>query len=339
MSYGRFLLIRRKDKRLLGKIEADLSQLEPKLPANRIYRIGIDQSTSNTGFYLTDQDCTFHFIGDMSPNGSERHRFYADMRSFISRLLDGRAVDLCAIEKPIPYGSGKRNKVLMELKKEINTWKGLIPAFRGLSADRYVDVDIGTWKKHMVNPKKGKGRTRSKSLMAEDMVEKFPELAPLLSFYSPSTDYDAFDAFGILQGHLVERNIGGSEDNYVEKIGGSKDFRGDIQVYYKLLSMEEISNVPYFLEGFEEVCEVFGTQFYASDQEISWYDNVKKAATAREFTMTAVESFKHRVMLQWLLGFPRTDKHLMAFIIRKNALPSVLEKDLSQKYLNELVTW
>lgn len=338
MSVGNLMVIGRDGnyQRYVGNLE----NIELSLPKGVVLRVSMDQSTKSTGIYITDQDINFHVIGDLTPGASERASFYRDMQIFVGNMLKGCEIDLFVTEQ-VPYIKGSSSSpYLQQLKGFINTWRAIMPSLAAMHSERFAEIHPGTWKKHVVNKKKGKGRHKVKKQIAEDILDIYPELLPYFRTINSSSDYDGFDAVGIMYGYLKDRDIGGSDQvNLVEKVGGSKDYSGNIKVFYKLLTYDEIKEVTPMMVGFDGFMEMYGDNFVKTDPNISWYDNVKKCATARKFTMCMVEEDKHRTMLQWLLNFKETKKYLIAFILRKNVIDSVSDETLTRNFMHEEVSW
>jgi hypothetical protein len=333
MIQGKFMLIGRSGK-LLGRREGALHTLEFILPENREYSIGIDQSTSCTGFYLTDRDTSFHLIGDITPYDSTRDTLYKSMEIFIKRMVKGKQIDLFVIEAPLPYGSGKRNKVLMELFREIRGWKEIIPELSLLAENKFTTIPPNVWKKHIVDSSKGTNRTRSKVLMAEDLLDKFPELRHFFDITDSRSDYDAFDAAGVLHGYKMEHGVKFSDTGaHLTKVGGTKDYTGHIVAFY--LPLDSGKPIQAQMEDFNELAQMYLPEFLESDPEISWFENVRKSATMGKMNMILVKEPKHRIMLQWMANFPNKDAVILSLVFRKSAVTGKLLEYLKSKHFYE----
>lgn len=339
MSVGNFMAIS-KSGSLLAHLSGPLEELKFKLPTDRQYSIGMDQSSSCTGFYLTDRETSFHLIGDMVPYGTDRHWFYAHMKHFISTTIREREIELFVREKTLPFGSGKHNAVLSALAKVIDHWRSEIVELKRMPASRFASIHVGTWKKHMVDPNGGKGHSRSKILMAEDILKLMPELHHFFRTIDPTSDFDAFDACGILHGYRAEHGILDADLNgKVAKIGGSAEYKGAIATFF--IPVDELQNedMIQYLGDFQELMAELSVEVLATNEEETWYANVKRAATYSPMTITTVTAEKHRVMLQWLVNFPNKNASVIAVIFRKSSLTGSMLKFLQSRYAHEIVSW
>lgn len=338
MSRAEFMMVRR-DGQPATPFYGEASSMDIRLPAGRRYLIGMDQSSKSTGIYVTDQDISFHFIGTIERNATNKYKFYDDLKFFVRRLIHERDIDAFVTERLLPANRGYSLPTLAELKGYINGWKVDIPELAMMSAERFSEMHPSTWKSVMMDKSKGKGRSNKKREIALDICDKFPELREYLNIVRPSSDHDGFDACGIIHGFRATRNLDGNDPDAVEKIAGIKDYTGDIMVYYRSLSFADATNPDILLEGFEYQAETYGRRFLSTDADENWYSNVKKAASTRAFTMTAVESPIHRAMLRWLFNMGEGDTPWIAYIVRKNVMLASQREMLAKYYHNEQITF
>lgn len=341
MGIYKFKLIFRDGKTPTQGFFGDTQQSSVKIqdlgfPKDKIYRIGIDQSSSATGIYVTDEENTFHLIGDIERGAQNKDRFFSDLRMFMMRMVQGTNLDLFVSEVVVQAMRTRALPVLAQLKGQINQWKFNIPEFEMLGEDGFDEIQAGTWKKHFYKKgKPGKNRFNTKREIALDIMDDYPELIEYFNICKPSSDYDGFDAFGVLQGYLKEHQI----DGKVRKIAGNKEFWGDIMIYYRVFDSVQSLTKETLLEGFEVQAEKYGANFAEEDPNISWYSNVRKAASSKKFMITRVQEPTHLMMVKWLMNIQANSFFVIAYICRKNVLSKIELEDLNSRYFNEYMTW
>lgn len=168
------------------------------LPEDRVWCLGIDQSTSCTGLCIQDIEKDFQILIDVRRDTALQKRdFYRDLFYLIKRTVTDRKIRMVVMEKPAPKAQ-YASRVLEELKGHVEEWVLQIPELEAALSD---SVFPQTWKSYIVDKSKGKNRSNDKFAIASDLVDRFPLLSSYLREY-PFKDYDSFDACGILNGFL-----------------------------------------------------------------------------------------------------------------------------------------
>lgn len=317
-------------------IYGELTTLDVQLPDDRIYLMSIDQSSKETGIYLTDLDVSFHFIGTVERRLQDKYRYYEEIRLFLKRLLRGKTLGLFVREDLPPVNRGRALPVLGELVGILNSWRssGDIPEFTNLPDDKWEKIMPSTWKSKIIDKSKGKGRFNKKREIASDLVDKFPELVDYFNSVKPSSDYDGFDACGILHGYIATHY-----SDTGAKIAGTKDFQGDIMVYCRSVSKEELSDRESLLEWFFPQEYDYGHKWLEMNTEASYYDNIRRAASKHPFVLTIVNDLLTSIALRWQHGIGMDSNPLLLYIVRKNIMKKSQLDKLEEVFHYEKVTW
>ena len=154
----------------------DITTIDIELPKDRVYMMSIDQSSKETGIYLTDLDCSFHLIGSVERKLQDKYRYYENIKLFLKRLVKDRKIGLFVMEDLPPVHRGWALPVLAEFKGIINSWRnsGEIPEFSAIPDDKWQKIMPSTWKSQVIDKSKGKNRFNVKREIALDLVDKFP---------------------------------------------------------------------------------------------------------------------------------------------------------------------
>lgn len=319
--------------------ESDLMDLSIihnlELPKDRKYSLSLDQSSSCTGFYLTDTKTSFHLVGHIERRNQDKNKFFASLMYFVMRMIRDAELELFVTEKVNFARQTYALPVLAQLKGYINHWYIDIPELGALAPENRDDIAPPTWKKHFYDKSKKKGTFNNKREMAKSIMEVFPELQPYFNRVPQSSDYDGFDAVGILHGYRKEYRLG----DRVNQIGGSQEYQGNIMVYYRLATMEDISDRDKLMEGFELQLEQGITKNLKMNPEKSWYENVKMAATKYDFVLTVIEDPHVDLSLRWMLDLDQDDRTFLAYILKKTKISKGQLNLLSSLYKSEEVSW
>jgi hypothetical protein len=286
-------------------------------PTDRTYMIGIDQSSKNTGIYMTDTDVSFHFICDFTRTESDNYRFYEQLRLFVKRIVKGAKVGLFVTENLPPMKYRNSGNVLRELKGVLKTWRvhESMPEISEMPDDRFTTIYPQTWKSKIVDKSKGKNRHLDKRLVAEDICDKFPELREYLHRV-PNNEYDSYDATGILHGYLLANH---TTDGY-QQIAGSKDYTGDIMVFYRLVPKDQLGNPEVTMANFEVQQINEKSKTMALNKDVSMFNNFKMAASKHSFVMTIIDDLLQSMSVRWQFDLGMNNDALVCYILRKSTM-------------------
>jgi hypothetical protein len=240
--------------------------------------------------------------------------FYTDMFFLLKRMVRGRVVKNFVTEKPVPYKGGRYSSdKLLELLGRVKEWRKQIPE---LAEAHMGNVLPQTWRS-LALPKKT--NLKSKVAIARGIVDQHP----LLEFYYntyPYSDYDSFEAGGIIEGYL---KYAYAEDG-TPQICGSKEMRHTSIIGYKYVPVSEIQGTS-TLAGYlgEAYPKVFSLVYKAYNKNYNKHDNIRMASSNYDCLVTVLPD--DLIMpVRWKYNFDiKPDYVLLAYIIRKNSYTDV----------------
>lgn len=213
------------------------------LSKDLVYMIGIDQSTTCTGIFITDTKCMLKIILELKRMGEDKEIFYKDLQGILGLLFSDVKVSLIVHEDPVPnknkYYSGA---ILLELAGRIKTFMGNIPS---LARAEIAHLPPQSWKPFAINKELAKEsgttsreRGNNKETLSYDICQKFcPEFMEYRA-RSFSSGFDGFDACGILYGFLLASH----DENGNRIIYGRIEKRHKSLVCYDYITKYELKN-------------------------------------------------------------------------------------------------
>lgn len=249
------------------------------LRKDKVWDIGIDQSSSCTGQCFQSADKEFQILLDLHRDQNLSNSiFYAEMTRLMEKTVSGMNIRMLVSEKPAPTAM-YASRVLEELKGHIDAWGYTIPEFEYTLKDSLFQQ---TWKSYIVDKSKGKGRWKVKSEVAADVVDMFPALAPYYNNY-PWSDYDSFDATGILNGFLCYA----FDKDGNEKIHGVKEKRHTSLVGYVWCDCNDAGILQRTFHG-ETALASLDPKFLIYNENATLHDNVRMASSNYDFIVTVL---------------------------------------------------
>ena len=295
---------------LLQKCAAENFELE--LTNEDTWFLGVDQSTSNAGIALLSANLKYVILLDLHRDKRlDKSVFYRDFYFLLRKLLLDKKVKLVAFEKPVPSGNKQyARSILYELKGRLEEWFVSIPSL----TDSYKYPQ--SWKPYVLDPAKGKGRSKDKQAIASDVVDKFPILTRYFLGY-PYSDYDSFDALGILWGVL---QAAFDESGY-PRIFGDVEKTHVSFVCYKQCTKAELDNPNYVRDLFQIAYSGFNPVFRAYNVNYSLQRNIRMASSSGMNMYTALPD-SELGQFQWKFGVdPKDpDKVLLMFVFKRGNL-------------------
>lgn len=284
-----------------------------KLPSDRRYHIGLDQSTTCSGIYLEDEKNDINMLVDLQRMGEPKELYFQQLISFLDSVVSDLNISLIVYEKPIPnFGQSMSFKILTELKGKIDQW---VFMNHNLQNAQVKSIYPQSWKAKIVNKKKGKNRGNNKRFIAEDLCD----LKPNLRYYLDKTrakDYDAFDACSILTGY----KLCAFTETGQEKIFGTPEKRHMTTVFYRYVSINDLNtDTRKTLVGFMGPSTTyFNPKFKVYNDDYDRIKNYVVASSNDDFTITMLPSSSLN-SLHWKYNFEiDPDKIMLAYIVRKN---------------------
>ena len=289
------------------------------LAENFVYRLSIDQSTSCTGLFIRSECGTINLMLEVKRGASEKEEYFKELEYILKQLFLDQKVSIIIHEEPVPnknqYYSGK---VLIELKGRLREWIKRIPAFQDAEV---VSMYPQSWKTFVVDKEAAKEsgktaaqRAKSKASIAEDVCKFLPDFYEYRMKHF-STDYDGFDAAGIMIGF----RLAAFKPNGKRRIYGMKEKRHTSYVFYKYVPLKELQEavIPQdVILG--DLTYGEHPKYLAYNENYKFVDNVIMATSSDKMTLTALpESELNR--LQWMFDFELDkSKVMIAVLVNKS---------------------
>lgn len=323
--YGVILFLKR--SQVIFVRDEPVDQVNLRLNPECKWQLGIDQSTSCTGIALRDLEGQFLILLDIKRDRAlAREEYFRELHFFLKRIARGMTFTLVVNERPVPGKYRSSGDVLREFLGHLNEWIISIPE---LSLARHESIYPQTWKSLIVNKSKGKNRSNIKSEVALDVVDIYPDLQIYYNGYR-LTDYDSFDALGILEGFC--RYAFDSSGN--ELIHGSVEKRHVSFVCYKWVSLQDIKdNARQALFG-DALSDLELTSLMYNER-YDMHTNIRMASSNYDAIVTVIPT-KELQPFQWRFGIDITDRqHALVMLVFRKAALRVSECEA----LNRIFEW
>lgn len=303
-----------------------IQKLELHLKPDRIWDFGIDQSSSCTGMCIQTKERDFQILLDLQRDKCiPKEVFYSELFQLAARLMRDMQVRMLIMERPAPKAM-YASRVLEELRGHVMAWGYQIPELENSLVD---SVFPQIWKSKIMDKSKGKNRSNVKRFIAEDIVDKFPLLKGYLSI-CPSSDYDSFDATGVLNGFLKYA----FDDSGHEMIHGVKEKTHVSLVGYAWVDRDKESSALYALGGVDAV-RLFKPKYLVYNADATLHSNVRMASSNWDFVYTVLPcSVLDQFM--WKYGIDPEDqtKVMIMYVVRKGRFTNA-----QLEYFKENVPW
>lgn len=272
------------------------------LPAGTAVDLAFDQSTSQTGIALKLHGGPVLVIADIVNRGlPSKEIFMIYLEDFVRSLVKGLDVRYVVYEDPVEHSHtiSTRN-VLLELRGFIKT---LAVNIDELFTARFVEVPIGTWRKHFLASPEYRGRRRKtedvKVATAEEVVKRFPQFEGYRNAMRGTPD--SMDAVGILEGWTAEYFL----DNKMRNIRVNKCMPVNYATnfYYDIIGIAPSEIRKYLQQRFGIQVLNRGYQLLAFNGELSLEDNVVRAISSfNEYCAILVTDRKDIQSVRWQAG-------------------------------------
>lgn len=176
----------------------DSTKFSLDLPNSKIYDVSLDQSHTCTGICVKPMDDSFIIIMEVLNIGTPNEFYRKYLKSFLKTLLKGHKIRYMIMEEPLGYITGRQNRRLIELKKDLSTLK------EELNPQVFTTVPVTSWR-HGLMPKKNGMDRRSKEAVVSTVLELYPALVYFLEL--SNSDKDGFEAVGILHGYFARHGV------------------------------------------------------------------------------------------------------------------------------------
>lgn len=309
-------------------VSEDLFSL--KLSSKYTYDIGIDQSSSCTGIAIRSTDKDIKVLIDVRRDCGDKPTFYRELKGILRGCIAGHKIREFTCEDPVPTkGKKYSSTVLLELRGRVSEWVESIPELENAHADSLYPQ---TWKSFIVDKSKGKNRSNNKFCIADDICDKVPEFRKYMNVYAPST-YDAFDAYGILDGYGMYAY---TEDN-LPLICGKIEKQHRAFVGFRYLPLEKLrdGSINDFMGN---AVTIFKPKFLMFNERYNYFTNIRMASSNHDCSFTIVPDEQLEV-LKWKYDIePQEDYVLVAWIFNFSHYPQATKTSLKNFFeMNEEV--
>lgn len=308
--------------RNLTKIITPCRSYDARIKLNRdtSYLIGIDQSTSCTGLFLLDRTMNFWIMLDFKRDDQDKELFFRDLEGFLRELLDDIQVSMVIHEEPIPSSIARTSAaVLNDLKGRLRTWIAHNPALQGAEVH---SIYPQTWKSRVLDKKSLEARGLTVKQVCSSKVKMAKELCRYYPFFEEyrkqrfSTDYDSFDAVGILTGYLRYAH----DDNGHRVICGMTEKRHKTIVCYRYVDKSELRFPDVVEDSLGGLRYALTPTLLGFNNNYNVMQNIKMASSNWNFVVTILPR-QYIQPMQWLFDFREDpNKVMLMFIFRKGYL-------------------
>lgn len=193
------------------------------LDPSKTYDIGIDQSTSCTGIAICPLDKSFIAVIEVLNVNFDSY-YKVQLRNFLKTILRDIPIRYFIMEEPLGYLTGKRNKVLSDLKKYLEEVK------YDLDVNHFDTTSPPSWR-HGLMPEKVQGDRRKKATVIATLLDMYPGFSNLLPYCNEDTD--GLEALGIIIGYKARHGV----DEVGLKIIGPKNTRKQAISFFKYVDV------------------------------------------------------------------------------------------------------
>lgn len=279
-----------------GKVIKQNFMGDIKITLSDSIRIGVDQSSSQTGFAIKKSNGEFVCLLDFVNESSLPYNIYKSMLGLkLEQVLFNTRAEMCIVEKM--WGGNKNSyEMLSELGEYISGFKYILPNW-----DRTEVSEIlpNVWRSAYLADPRYKGRfTRDKVKIAamEEGIIRYPFLKDYgYNHRTLRTPNDSFDALGILEGY-EEKTF--SSDGTMRKVANTIDATNH-NYSYKLFDGygEEV------LTTIKESCPSREIVEYEYNNDFPFFENVRKATSVtNKLVMLKIEDPVAKIQLMWRYG-------------------------------------
>lgn len=261
--------------------------------------IAFDQSTSQTGIALKLHGGPVLCIVDFINRGTYSKEVYQELlKMFLESFLKGLDVQYVVYEDPVERSKTVMTRnILMELRGFIKTLAVRIPEMRNAT---FVEVNIGTWRKHYLKDPIYKGRRKQTELVKiaamDETLRRFPVFKDYVdTFRKPP---DSMDAVGILEGWTSEYFTNSKMETI--RINKCMPIIYNLSYYHEIVRISADTMREFLRSRFGAMVRTRGYKVLAYNGDISLEDNALRAASAyNEYCLILITARKDVQAVRW----------------------------------------
>lgn len=176
----------------------DFRSVPLKLKSDKVYQIGLDQSTSNCGVFIKDYNNTEAYMMEISRDkGMSADDAIFAIESLLHSVCSGCSISHLIYEKPIDNKSYQSSRVLFQLEGTIRQMAKRYDEFKAARLDNIVN---SSWRRVVILEQYKELDNRKKA--SELSIQQIFDWSNCYGF-SLGSDYDVYEAMGILFGWFI----------------------------------------------------------------------------------------------------------------------------------------
>ena len=290
---GIFAIVETKQSALLSGEFYEVGQqinnaLREYFDENTRFYLSLDQSTTCTGICIRDVEGTVYSILDFKRENTDKYLYISQLRKLVSSIVSGLRLNLIVIESPLNLRFSKATPVLRELKGFIESWRYDIPEFFNIPMESILPQQ---WKAKVLDKSKGTNRYQIKKEIAIDICDKLPILKRYF-VRCPATDYDSFDATGIILGYLAQNyDTAGNKVNY-----GSAIYNYKMHIFVKYIPVHDVKNLDVVMKGLPRKQDPILLKY---NQEHTFFDNIRMLCGSYDIGYFIIENTNIMLDMFW----------------------------------------
>lgn len=259
----------------------------------------MDPSSSGFGIFIPTIDWRKYIFLDIRHYGREVNQMFWEIETMLQVSLKGIKLNHTVYEQ-VPSNANRRYvyEALVRMNGMVRQWKVKIPSIKESIVE---GTYPGSWKKHVLDPKKGTNRYKNKRALAEDLCDKFPKMRhhfDKVSGYESTYSYDSFDAAGLLYGTLKEKYT----ETQIEKPIKGSTYNGYIGVFYKLCDRKVLEEGKVYPDILNRVMSKHDVNLLAYNERYSVLENFTMSATRYPVTLLLIEDEMAALGIRWRFG-------------------------------------
>lgn len=269
----------------------------------RIYDVGFDQSTSQTGVAIKTTDGRLVALIDFANDNLPDTATYTFMLSeMLVKLFTGAKLRYVVLEKPYGGKSQYSRAKLEALKSYLEGLRFTIPAF---ASAKFGQIYPSVWRKHYLPKKRYSGQLRGKKVKKAAVDEGILRY-PILQKYGQYYSHDSFDALGILDGYLAENNIANSasgETPSIRKISKTMEMGIGHNYIWETMCVKASEFPNIVIKNLKEEIAVRGYEFMEYNTEMNFAENCQRATNSSNRVIIApIPRIKEYILFNWRRG-------------------------------------
>lgn len=295
-----------------------INNFKLELDKDKVYDVGIDQSTTCTGITFYPLDNSFTIVLEVL--NFDRDAYYVpQLLRFIRNTLSNIELRYLIMEEPLGYVSGRRNAALSKLKKT------MVPLKDELNVKHFDTILPPAWR-HGLMPKAVKGDRRKKETVVDAVLELYPELESSLPYWN--SDCDGIESLGILVGYKARHGV--TDDGTLKIIGPTNTKRRAV-AFFNYLDLDDSTSdkVKSGMDHFKMyVHHKDELKFKTYNEEHNVYNNVKMCLVDN-YSCSIITDELDLISICIELGLtPKASGLMFMFVVNANKVTESMIRDL-----------